>query len=159
MSDILFEPIIINYGNTEWINPDIENLCKFGKDDINEGLWSTKEVFRITLNNKKSYLEIICRSSLLKDYWDEYIEYLGDDNNKNLAYSKTRLKSKNLHDVLFNLIEVTLREDVWTPGGEQFYFTEFGKQIEKFLSQGYTFTHSPDVNISKDSDTEYSWST
>lgn len=99
------------------------------------------------------------RSSLLEDYWDEYMEYLGEDNNKSVANKEMKSKSNRLYKTLFSLLEVTLLEVTWAPGDEQFCFTDFGLQVAPFLKKKLEFSHSPDVNISKDSSTEYSWST
>jgi hypothetical protein len=155
-----FEPVLIYLDNEQWTHPNIEDILGFS-ESFNEGLWNQTDVFKLDLvNTDNKYMTVIAVSEDLKQFWDHYTNILDEDlNNKSEVNEKTHDLSMLLSEVLAIALDVILIEDVWSPGGEQFCFTEFGEKVSDFLLRGYKFSHTPDVAVSKDGPTEYSYST
>ena len=128
------EPVMIDFDNKQWYHPNIDNLLIWQTNSMNPGTWSYGHLYRVNLTNLVGDIVAVIL------YWPE-----------------AEWKDVSKQD-LDNLIPVILFEDVWTPGDQQFCFTEVGLALsKKFLDSRITFV-SPDVGIQK-LDDGYSWST
>ena len=131
----LIEPVLIQFNDTNWVHPEIEDLLEWEIDGTNPGKWSYNGLTRVYIENDKNQIaRIVVQSKELKE-------------------GKTSMQDLQM------LLETTLFEDVWMPGGDQFCFSKLGKMLSKtFSSETTKITFvSPDVGISND-DGEYSWS-
>lgn len=107
------EILMIDHGNTSWINPEIEEICSFTEDTINQGLWDN-DVHRIWLETKSGKIcHFVVKSSLLDEYWDIMI---GSDfeNPPELKLSQ-KIHLEDLEIRFRTLLEVMIFEDVWSP--------------------------------------------
>lgn len=130
------EPIMIQFGNEEWVHPDIQEMLIWEIDGFNPGKWSYEGLTRMYIENDKKEMATLVLSS------------------KELNEGKTSLNELRM------MTEVTLFDDVWMPGNKQFCFTKFGKKIYNAFGQNkmkITFV-SPDVGINEHKDGTYSWS-
>ena len=131
----LMTPILIDFDNNTWIHPDIEDLLEWEINGINLGKWSYNKLTRVYIeNDKKQTVYMVVLSEELE--------------NGNIPLDELQMQ-----------LEVALFEDVWSPGGEQFCFSNFGDKLSKTFGYGntkITFV-SPDVGV-EDVSGKYSWS-
>lgn len=159
-----FEPVLIDYYHKDlhWTHPDIDEICGMADGHYNEGIWNHIPLIRITIENSEfGYMHIVAKSDSFMKLWDEYCDLLGEDNNKCKANEFLRERFDIVYEELPMILEVVLTEDIWSPGGIQFCFSESGKLIGDYFRKGDIkyLSHSPDIGISKDGPNEYSWST
>lgn len=129
------EPVMIDVGAERWVNPEIKELLDWETNGANEGKWSYNGLTRISIENSK-----------------KKIAYL-------VVYSRDLEDGKISFEELEMMLFVSLFEDVWSPGGEQFCFSKFGKRLSKSFQKSIRITFvSPDIGI-EDSDGVYEWNT
>lgn len=132
-------PLIIQAPWGNWYHPHIEQIAS-SWDHVSSGCnVITGPIVRIYFDNE---MRVIV--SVDNDHYNKMFEY---DDKGEMKTSLNDEACKNIADMLY----VMLIEDVWIVDGEQFCFTEYGKQINSNIS--VTF-FSPDVGIHKE---EYGW--
>ena len=123
------EPLIIQYNGKEWIHPDIESY--YAKD---EGGYDN-DMYRVYYKSGKSVLRIFFKSDYITTKMNNY--FASEDREtkpKQTLFEEPYIDVKLVHDCML----VTLVEDVWSPGGEQFAFTKFGHRVGKFMMRKST---------------------
>lgn len=122
-------PILIDFKNESWENPEIatEIWMKCEPSQINFGCFDGNLV-RIWLDNGEESAHIVATVS--EEIYSSVLDGFDADE-----------FSSWLMTILF--------EDVWSPGGTQFCFTEFGKKLEVF-SNSFTFSVSHDICVHYD---------
>jgi hypothetical protein len=117
-----FEPLLMSYLDHDWVHPLIDH-DKYGPADTHNGL-PTGTFHRIWIHfGDKTTATLVVTSRAIDRYWAGFGGEL-----KNLKC----------------LIEACLLEDTWTStdgvvfsgGGEQFYYTEFGKLMRQAFGKG-----------------------
>lgn len=155
-----FEPVIIEYGDIHWHNPDIDDLLQFGEHEHNCGLWNTTPVFKIVVENEnEEFMNVVVVSSMLENFWDQYVDHLGKDNDKQTANDIMRNKAVAIHNTLIEKLFDMLCHGSWKVDGDEFTSTNKGSAIAQFYDYDFIVSHTPDIGVSKDSENEYSWST
>ena len=68
-----------------------------------------------------------------------------------------KARNRELFAALEIALQATLCEDTWAPDGCQFYFTDFGLELNRdgFVYGVDFISHSPDVGIHKDGEDWY----
>jgi hypothetical protein len=164
-----------------WQNKELLDTLEFTKHDYNEGNWLYPQPHRLWVSYKDKNrvnpqsIHFVIAMDAMTEYWDLRSERLG------LMYDKTQVDSFNkqpdvkkllasIHRTIRDLLPITLFEDYWCPNGEQFCFTEFGKELkaifplnDKFQIKRGQWSFSPDIGMEKyendDGTAEYGWST
>lgn len=128
-------PVLMQIEEEQWVHPDIESILEWEVDVFNPGKWAYDGLTRVYIKNDEGKAAHL------------------------VVFSKDLKEGLVPLDELKAQLEVTLFEDVWSPGGEQFCFTPFGKMMSKALRCNIAEISfaSPDVGIEDDSG-EYSWS-
>lgn len=128
----MIEPILMDFNNKTWENPDIAELAfnYTTPSELNRGCFSGQLV-RIIMSTGDLLLHIVAIAE------EEFYIKLCDN----------ELTDEDL-DEFSSVLSIILFEDVWSPG-EQFCFTDFGKSIAVF-SNVYEYTISPDICIHYD---------
>ena len=124
MEDLeMIEPVIIWLGDDHWVHPDIKTVVAWDQHKIEDGS-VLDGLTRVWIeNNDKTSAQLVIYSQSLED-------------------GKISLADLRM------LLEVTLFEDVWMPGGEQFCFTEFGQKMYSAFGDEMTISYaSPDVSV------------
>lgn len=125
-----------------WVNPEISSIAEIdsetGYDD---------NVHRIYLGNSKGemFLHILAKSDDLNEYWEDFFKTYEEDQE-----TKDQRKVNKVAKEVRSKLEILFLEDVWAPGGEQFCFTEAGKEIGKLFTKAKKVKFSPDCALTTD---------
>lgn len=129
----VIEPLLITGYNGEWVHPLIELLTLDFDEDENGNL--SGDIIRLDVEFRcgKTFRTIVLTNEegMVNMMIDEHIQdYL---------------------EMLF----VSLGEDVWRPGEEQFVFTRYGMDFNNeypIFTDGYRAKISPDISLKQDGD-------
>lgn len=148
------EPIIIMTKDRNWTHPEIKEIVKtMAPDhvpgtncDVITGPW-----VRIYLEQDKKTLYTVCAFNDTEKY-EEHLRYCYKKFNEDV-YEEDR--AKDIINEILGFLYISLIEDVWSPGGEQFCFTDFGEYIENYFDYTKPINMSfmsPDVGIHDEGD-------
>ena len=144
------EPLLISISDSNWVHPNIEQY--FNPVDVGKGTASHDvDVYRVYFkNSENNTMYVIFKSN----YLDEKIKSFDFDNQvKQNLFKKPYIDTPSVYDVL----KVVLWEDIWSPGGIQFAFTDFGKIVSDFMSSNAEVSFfSLDCGLFKDKN-NWSW--
>lgn len=123
------EPMYIKTGSKEWIHPNIENYVEsFDEEDNYKRIPVSRIYFK---NSKGDNLYVF----FVSKYIDEKCDlFFGDKNTKEKKYNDVFKKPFIDCDVVYECLWLTLIEDFWSPGTEQFCFSEFGLEVSDFFN-------------------------
>ena len=175
-----FEPILISI-NTEpkweyWTNPNIEDMCIF-EDGSDVSELSSYRIHIYSKDNQKYTsssksvqmynLEVVVKANskkILDKYWKQFSKEMDihfENGNKGQFTPSKKLKNleNKATEFFYFHTEFMLTEDCWSPGNEQFCFSEFGEKVGKILQDDYYLTWSPDISVEKYDDGTYGFST
>lgn len=140
-----FEILMIYYyvdGKLQtWVNPDVEQLAVWDDQHCDH------RVHRVILshgNNER--LDLVVKYKPLEDFFNLY-EF---DENVTIVSRPTNVQVQDMVNDLLVVAKVVILEDVWSPGGEQFCFTDEGREIGKVVAGMNTVHFSPDIVFRKD---------
>lgn len=120
-----FEPLLLLYLDHEWVHPLIDH-DKYGPAETHMGL-PIGTFHRIWIHfGDKTTATLVVTSRMLDDYWRTTAQL---ENIKGTARREKRKPNKLQH--IKSMVEICLTEDTWSPGCEQFCFSEFGKLLAK----------------------------
>ena len=135
--------------SAEWVNPEVEDFMAWVEEtsvcvncsDEADDLYSSGQNFgryQMTSVDGKSHLDAVVWTSALGDIWqpDHYFLQIEEI-------------AQNLFNEIGGMVYLLLGEDFWSPGGEQFAFTDAGKEVSKVIWEG--------VNHSKENDPSQPW--
>lgn len=150
----IVEPIIIQYEENNWTHPEIENIVAELKDEdqINEGcgVYAGPWV-RIYLEQNGKTLYTVC-TFLEKEAYENHLKYCYEKFNEE-TYNQ-ELSSEITNEIL-GFLYVSLVEDVWAPGGEQFCFSDYAEKMYEnfdFSSEFKISMFTPDVGVENNGD-------
>lgn len=150
----IIEPMIIQYGMNNWTHPEIETIVEYLKDDeqMNEhcGVYTGPWV-RIYLEQNGKTLYTVS-TFLQREMYENHLKYCYKKFNEE-TYEPER--SKDITAEILGFLHVSLVEDVWAPGGEQFCFSDYAeKMYEEFdFSSNFKITlFTPDVGVESNGD-------
>lgn len=131
----LIEIVLISTPKYEWVNPEIEDILEWEvkhPKDKNNGKWALKNLSRVVIKNDKK--EKTCL----------------------LVYSEELKNNLMPEDELYSQLGMMLFDDVWSPGGEQFCWTEFGAIISDMYGSSFEIAMiSQEANIYLDINADY----
>jgi hypothetical protein len=148
------EPVIIIAKDRRWTHPEIDDIVKTmvpdnvpGTNcDVITGPW-----VRIYLEQDKKTLYTVCVFGDPEKY-EDHLRYCYKNFNEDV-YEEDR--AEEIINEMLGFLFISLVEDVWAPGGEQFCFTDFGKYISGYFDYSREIRlsfMSPDVEIHDDGD-------
>jgi hypothetical protein len=128
----------------KWVNPEIEDIINWSK--VEDG-YITKDIFRIWIENEnESSAQIVAYIPELQSKIDK-IKF--DEETYSDKFNKVFTGKFSFENIAMQLW-VTLFEDVWTPGNEQFCFTEFGERLSDKFINFTSIKISPDIALAKE---------
>lgn len=149
------EPLIIYHGSHKWVNPEIkENVSDLEKDKVGPDCY-TGNLFRFWVDHENGngfHLIAKVNPKVYESFWSY------DENGEPKKGSKTR--QERYKNEMIEEMRFLLGEDFWCPGGEQFYFTDFGLELNKkfpMFDGKVSFQFSPDVCVHPDNEEETDW--
>ena len=143
------EPVIIMGKEKNWTHPEIDSIVELMAPDhvpgtncdVITGPW-----VRIYLEQEGKTLYTVCAFHE-KEKYKNHLRYCYKKFNEDV-YEETR--AKEIIDEMMGFLIVSLIDDVWAPGGEQFCFTDFGEYISDYFDYTKRIDMSfmsPDVGI------------
>ena len=128
--NIMIEPIIIYAGDLKWVHPEIDSILEWGVDYAGDKVdedTAMRDIYKVYLKRTE---KIKCPMVIF------YCKV------ENEIYPS--LKS------IEGQLAVCIHEDVWSPGGDQFIFTEIGSKISELLPIDIEVeSWSPDAGIQR----------
>ena len=149
MTDFLrIEPLIIEYGSHQWINPEISEVAQnyIGESTVNKNCYGPGRVQRFWLeheNGEKFHMVAATDDVIDETFW----KY--DEEKDEMTKASEEQQEEVKHDMI-EMIRLMLGEDFWAPAGEQFVFSEFGSELNKkfpMFEGTVKFRFSPDICV------------
>ncbi len=136
-------PLIINANRSTWIHPQIEHELRDEVQDKSTGILAyTGILLRVWLGDNTHVVTLVDEETM-----NDLLQY--DDETEKYTWNH------ELSEQVAIATLIALTEDTWMPGGEQFCFTEFGKNID--VGDG-EWQISPDVCLHHIEDHGWAWS-
>ena len=141
-----------------WTHPELDEIFELDEENCNAGEWDSN-VHRMWIDAEgvKGFLHVVFKAPALTLIEERLGLYSCEKE------SEDERLSQGLYQYIFENVLIALTEDTWSPGGEQFCFTDFGQKINTFLSnKQLTYRISPDIAMERGLDSsnkyEYCWS-
>ena len=149
MSGLSIEPMLIYHGSHKWTNPELESILSDLNTDEEFPDWYHGNIFRFWIDheNGKGFHTI---AKIDKKIYDSFF---GES-------EAPEARQERYKDQMIQELRVLLGEDFWSPGGEQFYFTDFGTRLNQEIPMfegTLNFQFSPDVVVHPDNKERTEW--
>jgi hypothetical protein len=141
-----FEPILISIGNEKWEHPEINDIVESLKDSDYEGMCGGPFYKFWLYQEEKLIGHVVC--AMDNDFYRTVYDWNTPLESKQDGWNQEAV------DTMYGMLWVSLVEDFWSPAGEQFCFSEFGKKIPVDVEVRGC---SPDVVVHEETD-GWEWS-
>jgi hypothetical protein len=123
------EPVLIKYYKDKqehsWIHPEAANICDFTAES---DAIRASDVHRVYLaDDKGNTIYIVFKS----EYMDNFVS--GMYNEETDEYNYPYQLGEEEWESFMGMLYVMLVEDVWTPGCEQFCFSDFAEKLYEYI--------------------------
>ena len=136
-----------------WVNPDMEHAFGYMTDeDFYDGpvyrFRMTHDIHVVAVMDQK-FFDSLCNWQASFEQKEAEGQWLNSHSGDTDYWNREALQ------MMHEIVALNLSEDWWSPGGEQFCFSDFGKTIPTDIAVEMS---SPDVTFHRHGDT-WAWST